>query len=127
MQRRDFVKMLLGLPLLAAVSRAQVRSQGALLLEAPVAGFQYYEGARLWPLLNPGDPLTLVREPANPYDDKAVVVYWKGDKLGYLPRSDNTVIANLMDQGRALHARLRTKIRSTNPWERLGVEVLMQG
>lgn len=127
MQRRDFFKMLFGLPLLVAGRKAQAQPRSTLLLEVSVAGFQYYEGERLWPRLNPGDPLTLVREPDNPYDERAVALYWKDDKLGYIPRADNAVIANLMDQGLPVQARLRTKTRGTNPWERLGVEVVMKG
>jgi len=52
-------------------------------------------------------------------------VYRQTDKLGYIPRSDNAVIANLMDQGRAVQARLRMKTLSANPWKRLSVEVMM--
>jgi len=128
MNRRIFLKSVLGLPLLAFGAKAQDKPtpQSTLLLKTPVAGFQYYEGERLWPSLNIGDPLTLVREPANPNDDKAVAIYRQADKLGYIPRSDNAVIANLMDQGRTLAATLSKKTRNANPWERLGVEVVMK-
>lgn len=34
----------------------------------------------------------------------AVAVYWRENRLGYIPRADNMVIANLMDQGWALDA-----------------------
>ena len=129
MNRRSFLKTILGLPLLAFGVKAQAKPplQSTLLLQTPVAGFQYYEGERLWPLLNTGDRLSLVREPANPYDDKAVAVYRQADKLGYIPRKDNAVIANLMDQGRSLQAQLYTKNLSANVWERLSVEVMMMG
>lgn len=127
MNRRIFLKTILGLPLLAFGAKAQAgpTPQSTLLLKTPVAGFQYYEGERLWPLLNTGDQLSLVREPANPYDPKAVAVYRQADKLGYIPRADNAVIANLMDQGRALQALLHTKNQGANPWKRLSVEVKM--
>ncbi|MEN6472488.1 MAG: HIRAN domain-containing protein [Syntrophaceae bacterium] len=129
MNRRIFLKTILGLPLLAFGAKAQAKPtpQSALLLQTPVAGFQYYAGERLWPSLNPGAPLTLVREPANPHDEKAVAVYRHGDKLGYIPRSDNAVIANLMDQGRAVQAQLHTKNQGANPWERLCVGIMMMG
>ena len=128
MNRRIFLKSVLGLPLLAFGAKAQTgpTPQSTLLLKTPVAGFQYYEGERIWSSLNIGDPLTLVREPADPYDDKAVAVYRQDNKIGYIPRKDNAVIANLMDQGRALRATLSKKSWQTNPWERLRVSVLMK-
>ena len=119
MNRRLFFKTMLGLPLLAQWVNAEAvaYAHSTLLLETQVAGFQYYEGERLWPRLSPGDPLTLVREPANPYDPNAIALYRQDRKLGYIPRKDNAVIANLMDQGKHLKAFVTHTRRSDNPWE----------
>jgi len=125
--RRAFFKALPGLPLPAAAPEAQARPLGILSLQTPLAGPQYHEGARRWTALNPGDILDLAREPSNPYDAKAVAVYRQADKLGYITRADNTVIANLMDQGARVKGRILTKNQSANPLERLGVEVVMKG
>ena len=42
--------------------------------------------------------LTLKREPTNPYDTNAIEVYYKEFKLGYIPRTENKLIAKMMDQ-----------------------------
>lgn len=43
--------------------------------------------------------LVLRREPDNEYDECAIEVYTlTGDKLGYVPKNHNRVIAALMDQ-----------------------------
>ena len=67
--------------------------------------------------------MDLAREPADPYDAKAVAVYRQADKLGYITRADNTVIANLMDQGEQLKAAIIRKRRSGNPWNRVQVRI----
>jgi len=48
-----------------------------------------------------------------------VAVYWQKNKLGYIPRADNAVIANLMDQDRVLDAFIQEKRQTRNPWERV--------
>lgn len=52
-------------------------------------------------------------------DAGAVAVYWRENRLGYIPRADNMVIANLMDQGWALDAFIDEKRLRGNPWERV--------
>lgn len=50
--------------------------------------------------LRRGMPLRLLREPDNDYDARAVAVWTEsGTKVGYVPRIDNQVLANLMDAG----------------------------
>jgi hypothetical protein len=36
--------------------------------------------------------LELVRESQNAYDERAVRVDWRGQKLGYVPRMENTTV-----------------------------------
>ena len=57
-----------------------------------------------------GEELTLLREPDNPHDSKAIIILNKtGMKLGYVPRNQNTYPAECMDNGKELFARLRAK------------------
>ena len=72
-----------------------------------IAGFQYYDGPGLEKNLRESDPLILKREPKNPHDYFAVEVYRGDSKLGYLPRSDNRIIARIMDQGVRVKAVVR--------------------
>lgn len=127
MNRRGFFAALIGVGLLPWAPRpsAQPARPRLLIQESPLAGFQYHQGERLWPRLRPGQPLTLVREPHNPYDPRAVRVDWRGRKLGYLPRHENTAVSQMLDRGAPLTARILRLRQSPDPWERvrLGVEL----
>ncbi len=90
---------------------------------SPVAGFQYHQGETLWPQLATGQPLTLMREPDNRFDQRAVRIDWQGEKLGYIPAIDNAAISQLMDRGETLSASIVGLKNSRNPWERIEVEV----
>jgi HIRAN domain len=97
---------------------------GQILLQtSPVAGFQFHEGKRIWEELREGDALTLIREPGNPYDPKAVRVEWRGHKIGYVPRADNAAVARFMDGGESVTARVIHLQASHDPWKRVLFEV----
>ena len=72
--------------------------------ELPLAGFRHHRAGGIWPFLKPGLELRLRREPWNRHDPQAVAVYYRQEKLGYLPRTDNAAVARWPDQGRALRA-----------------------
>jgi len=119
-------RALLSLTLLLAnatyAADVQVRmSLGAL----PVAGFQYHAGKRVWNDLKVGDELSLVREPDNPYDPRAVRVEWRGEKLGYVPRAGNETVAKLLDQGVRLSGRITHLQPGRSHWQRILFEVDM--
>lgn len=146
MNRRKFLKLFLTLPgVLPAIGRAMPRppilpdvpypvedcklginpecAEITQIQESPVSGFQYYKGHEIWRRLKTGDPLSLVREPDNPYDKNAVEIYWHGLKLGYLPRRENSVAAQMLGRGLPLRASI-TELRETdNPWGRIKVAV----
>jgi hypothetical protein len=132
MKRRNFIKTLLGLPLLISSKEglAQPNSnhdiRDVLIQTSPIAGFQYYQGELFWEELTVGDKLQLNREPDNPYDEKAVAIYREGVKLGYLPRVENIVVARLMDKGQYINALIGNKQKSADPWERMTVAVWLQ-
>lgn len=73
-------------------------------IELPLAGFRHHRAAGIWPFLQPGLALQLRREPWNRHDPLAVAVYFRREKLGYLPRTDNSVVARWLDQDRPLRA-----------------------
>lgn len=77
------------------------------LFEGAVAGYQYYNGAAVISQLRIGDPLVLRREPDNPHDELAIeVLTTSGHKLGYVPRPENALIADLLDQGLTVKAEI---------------------
>ena len=96
-----------------------------LVQSSPLAGFQYHAGAALWDELKVGDSLTLTREPDNPFDANAVRVFWQGQQLGYLPRAENAAVAEAMDGGGRVEARISRLRRHRNPWQRILFEVFV--
>lgn len=84
-----------------------------------LAGLQYYHAAKLWPKLHLASRLLLVREKENPYDSKAVAVFYRKDQtennseaegdllqIGYIPRIYNDLISYLMDIGEKLSVKI---------------------
>lgn len=96
-----------------------------LLQQSPLAGFQYHQGPQLWAQLQTGQALDLTREPANPYDQRAVRIDWNGAKLGYLPRLENAAASQLLDRGERLTARIAALAEDRDPWRRIAVEVYL--
>jgi len=125
MNKRAFLKRLFatlaGLPLASRGARAAPRT--VLLQESPLAGFQYYDGERLWPRLAAGQAVELRRNPRNPHDDRAVEIWRAGHMLGHLPRVENTAVAQMLDRGEPLTARITTLNQSRGPWERIRLAV----
>jgi hypothetical protein len=112
--------------LLACTPPAAMAAAGdarIIVQESPLAGFQYHEGKALWDSLKTGDELTLIREPANPYDINAVRVEWNGSKLVYIPRRENMDVARQMDRGAPVKARIIKLTQARNPWQRVLFEV----
>jgi hypothetical protein len=96
-----------------------------LLQDSPLAGFPYHAGKKLWPQMEVGDALTLIREPDNVHDAKAVRVEWQGHKIGYVPRRENTDVARFMDGGQTLVARINRLAEVRDPWSRVRFEILI--
>lgn len=96
MLRRKFVQKLLQVLAGTAMTPALRASPRRLQLQTcALAGFQYHTGTAVWPMLAAGAPLSLVREPLNRYDERAVRVDWNGRILGYVPRLDNAAVAQI--------------------------------
>lgn len=128
-----FVQSILGLvgrPRPSPTASEPPARQTIVLLTSPVAEFQYHNGEAVWGKLRVGQPLTLVREPRDSYDDSAVRVEWKGYTLGYIPHIENHVVARLLDRGEKLSARIAELKDKGNSWEwdweRVRVEILLE-
>ena len=119
--------LLLGLALFAATWGASAApSLRILVYTTPLAGSQYYALDALWPQLQVGDRLELMREAGNRHDGQAIRVDWRGQKLGYLPRAANRVVAAAMDRGDTLVGRIAALQRHADPWQRLRIEVFVE-
>jgi len=88
-----------------------------------IAGFQYYQREETEVDLKENDSLTLKRQPGNLHDYFAVEVYHDDHKLGYLPRTDNRIIARIMGQGIELKAKIRSIDPESHPYRRVKIRV----
>jgi len=120
---RNCIAILL-LALMPALVPAAARADASIIVQqSPLAGFQFYDGKILWDEMKAGDVLNLVREHDNPHDTNAVRVEWKGSRLGYIPRRENTDVARQMDRGAPVKARIVKLTQARNPWQRILFEV----
>lgn len=130
MDRRGFIKALIQgavcLPLVPVVAIPSPLRR-VVIQESPIAGFQYYAGEEAFPELWVNTPLLLERELGNIYDDNAVAVCFKQYKLGFVPRADNTAVAQMLDRGEYLSARVVSLEMTKNPWDRVRFEVVLHG
>ena len=69
--------------------------------------------------------MTLTREADNRHDRNAVRVDWNGQKLGYVPRAENRAVAQALDAGEALEARVSAVRDDPDPWRRIEFEVFL--
>ena len=124
MKRRTFFQRLLGgLGLVAASPVLGMEDRSVLIQQSSIAGFQFHSGEAVWPSLSVGAKLNLVRESANPNDDNAVAVYFHNEQLGYVPRTENAAIAQMLDRGESLEARISKLSVEEDPWDRVRINV----
>ena len=110
---------------LLAQSPAFAESIKILVQSSPLAGSQYYSAGRLWTEIRIGDRLSLAREPDNRHDRNAVRVEWNGQKLGYVPRAENRAVAQALDAGEKLEARVSRLRDDPDPWRRIEFEIFL--
>jgi hypothetical protein len=98
MNRTEFLKKLSGAAgfMLLPIKKLTAKKKN-WLLQFHVRGFQYYNGPNIVYQMKPGESLTLVREPKNPYDKHAIALYHCNQKIGFVPREDNAVLSRLLD------------------------------
>jgi len=130
MNRRSFIKALGAGVLVPFVPGLAGKPQDpekrtVFLQSTNLAGHRYYECERVWRYLDEGEPLDLVREAGNRHDGLAIEVFWRGRKLGYVPRYENPTPSLLMDQDVQFAGRITRKREFDNGWKRLEFDVLM--
>ena len=110
---------------LLAQSPVFAESIKILVQSSPLAGSQYYSASRLWTEIRIGDRLSLAREQDNRHDRNAVRVEWNGQKLGYVPRAENRAVAQALDAGERLEARVAGLRDDPDPWRRIEFEIFL--
>lgn len=121
-------------PALLALMHGSFGKDGALmpfakeimLIECQIAGTSHRDVKAIEPSLVSGCLLPLKREPSNPHDHLAIMIFDEvGRHLGYVPRAKNEAIARLMDAGKLLFARLESKIWQGD-WLKAEVRVFLR-
>ena len=97
-----------------------------LVQRSPLAGSQYHALASISARIRVGDALALTREPGNRHDGNAVRVDWQGQPLGYVPRSQNRALAQALDAGEKLEARVSALRDDADPWRRVEFDVYLR-
>jgi len=96
------------------------------LIETHVAGTGYRDLEQIEPGLSEGDLFGFKREPENEHDPLAILIHDKdGQKLGYVPKDKNEVLARLMDAGKLIFGKLESK-RWQGNWLELTIRVFMR-
>ena len=97
-----------------------------MLVECQIAGTSHRDVKSFEPSLSPGALLVLKREPSNPHDALAIMIFNEaGHHLGYVPRAKNEALARLMDAGKLLFAKLESKAWQAD-WLRVEVRVYLR-
>ncbi len=95
-------------------------------IETHVAGTSHVPIHKIESSLTVADSPVLRRESENLHDPLAIVILTeKGDKLGYVPRDRNEVLARLMDAGKFLFARFESK-EWQGDWLRVAARVFLR-
>ena len=85
-------------------------SRQIYLISASIAGSYYVDN--IYDLLEEmkiGTKLRFIREPDNQYDEMAIIVKdHNNNKLGYVPRKENPILARLMDAGKLIYGTVKT-------------------
>jgi hypothetical protein len=89
-----------------------------------VAGLQYHQAADQLGFQR-CDPVSLVREPRNPHDQRAIRIEWKGLHIGYVPRNQNRILSRMLDRGEPLMAHINKFNRTEPTWHRVKIRVAL--
>lgn len=124
MKRIDFIKSFISLTGFWFI-KPESGAVSYTLYSGFIAGYHYYKGPEIESGLHPFKSLHLQREPSNKYDGRAIAVYYGDNKLGYIPRRDNKILTNMLDQNVVLQTRILSIDRDARNWKRVKIEVGM--
>ena len=101
-------------------------SRQIYLISASIAGSYYVDNiSDLLDEIKEGTKLRFIREPDNQYDELAIIVKDQNDnKLGYVPRKKNLILARLMDAGKLIYGTVKT-INNDDSYINIEMEIFM--
>jgi hypothetical protein len=101
-------------------------SRQIYLVSASIAGSYYVDDIHdLLDEMKTGAKLRFIREPDNQYDELAILVKdQNNNKLGYVPRKKNPILARLMDAGKLIYGTIKT-INNDDSYINIEMEIFM--
>jgi len=98
-----------------------------LSMECVVAGTTFLKDLnKIEEQLSEGQILDLKREPDNKYDNFAIAIYHSsGEKIGYIPRDKNEMMARLMDAGKWFFGKVQKKSWEGS-WLKIDIEIYLK-
>jgi len=101
-------------------------SKQIYLISASIAGLYYVDNIEdLLDGIKLDSRLLFVREPDNQYDELAILVKdQNNNKLGYVPRKKNPILARLMDAGKHIYGTVK-KIKNADSYMDVEMEIYM--
>ena len=96
-----------------------------LVLECLVAGTSFRNVKKVEAELLHKVKLEIVREAKNEFDEFAIALHFNKNKIGYIPRDKNEVIARLLDAGKSFFATIEAKEWEGN-WLKIEVKVYLK-
>lgn len=90
-----------------------------------VAGCGYCQGIdKLVEGLDKDMQLTMRRHPENEVDEFAIGLYYRENRIGWVPMKDNLVMARLMDAGKMFTCKV-VSVKKDPSWPRINVSIYM--
>ncbi len=80
-----------------------------------IAGFTYYNGPLVFSKLKIGKKLEMKLEEDNKYDARAIAIFYKNQKIGFVPKTENRILYKMLKIG--LEKNLRMVVQMVNPAE----------
>jgi hypothetical protein len=101
-------------------------SRQIYLISASIAGLYYVDNIHdVLEEIKLESKLHFIREPDNQYDELAILVKdQNGNKLGYVPRKKNPILARLMDAGKNIYGTVK-KISNDDSYMDVEMEIFM--
>ena len=126
-QNESLIKVNPGL--LSALSKGNfsldVFAREILVLQCLIAGTSFRKLDKVQDDLNETVLLEMKREGDNEFDHFAVALWFRDNKVGYIPKDKNEVVARLMDAGKQFYATICAKEMEGN-WLKLEIKVMLK-
>ena len=101
-------------------------SREIFLLDIVVAGTSYCKRIdEIYPKLEKGMVLRMLRHPKNRHDEHAIGIYFGKIRIGWVPRELNLIISRLMDAGKAFFCRIEDVELVNDYWVKIDAKIYM--